>query len=370
MRTLSVLDFFSGAGGTACGFRRDGRFEIIGAVDKQVAKPGRGRSGGSSTKCNPTYARNIGVEPEDYDLATLDPREYRLKKGLQQGQLDVLISCAPCTGFSQKNAQNHLVDDRRNTLVRRTGAFVEELMPRFLVMENVKELIVGNFAVHFRALRRQLSSLGYSTWADVHDLAEYGLPQRRIRALVIASRDGVVTGLPPARSAPRRTVRDAIAHLPPLEAGEKDAQVLDRVKAVPKDGGSWGDIMSNPLFSDERKRYLCTPAMFRARPGSFPDVYGRMWWDRPAPTIVRECAHVGNGRYAHPDQDRMLTVREMALLQGFPEDYEFVGPLTAQYNQLGDAVPPIVSAQIAAHIAQLAAAEVTDEQIATQQRVA
>ena len=66
----------------------------------------------------------------------------------------------------------------------------------------------------------------------------------------------------------------------------------------------------------------------------------------------------------------MLTVREMALLQGFPEDYEFVGPLTAQYNQLGDAVPPIVSAQIAAHIAQLAAAEVTDEQIATQQRVA
>jgi DNA (cytosine-5)-methyltransferase 1 len=360
MSELSVVDFFSGCGGTGWGFASHSAFKLIGAVDKQVAKPS-----GSSTKCNPTYSRNLGIEPKPYDLATLKPKEYMAELELHQGELDVLISCAPCTGFSQKNAQNHVVDDKRNQLVRRTGLFVEVMRPRFLVMENVKELLDGNFASHFRSLRKQLSQLGYSTWAEVHDLSEYGLPQRRIRSLVIASRDGVASGPPLARTT--RTVRDAIGHLPAVAAGETHPddpmhrspsmgkQVFDRIRAMPKDGGSWGDIMTDPHIPEERRRYLCTPAMFRARAGSFPDVYGRMAWDRPAPTIVRECGHVGNGRYAHPEQDRMLTVREMALLQGFPPDYEFVGPLIAKYNQLGDAVPPLISAQIAAHIATLAA---------------
>ncbi|MGI9190274.1 MAG: DNA cytosine methyltransferase [Longimicrobiaceae bacterium] len=95
------------------------------------------------------------------------------------------------------------------------------------------------------------------------------------------------------------------------------------------------------------------PAMFRARPGSFPDVYGRLWWDRPAITITWECAHVGNGRYVHPEQDRLLSVREMALLQGFPSDYQFKGRLTAKYNQIGDAVPPLIAALVAEHIAKI-----------------
>jgi DNA (cytosine-5)-methyltransferase 1 len=114
--------------------------------------------------------------------------------------------------------------------------------------------------------------------------------------------------------------------------------------------------MGDPKRSAAKKRELLTPSMFRARPGSFPDVYGRLWWDRPAITITRECAHVGNGRYVHPEQDRLLTVREMALLQGFPADYMFEGPLTARYNQIGDAVPPMIAAQIAAHVARLAEA--------------
>ena len=82
-------------------------------------------------------------------------------------------------------------------------------------------------------------------------------------------------------------------------------------------------------------------------------MYGRLWWDRPAITITRECAHVGNGRYVHPEQDRLLTVREMALLQGFPADYVFEGPLTARYNQIGDAVPPLISEQLAEHVATM-----------------
>jgi DNA (cytosine-5)-methyltransferase 1 len=262
--------------------------------------------------------------------------------------------------------------------VERTADFVAELMPEFLVMENVKELLNGNQRHHFDALRRRLENdLGYSVWAEVHDLSEYGLPQRRIRALVIARRDGPVIGLPPGLER-KRTVRETIGHLPRIEAGERHPhdpmhvapqntpKVVDRIRAMPKDGGSWSDIMNDSSRSEEEKRYLLVPAMFRARPGSFPDVYGRLWWDRPAITITRECGHVGNGRYVHPEQDRLLSVREMALLQGFPPDYYFEGRLTAKYNQIGDAVPPLIAAEVAKHIIRIKTGELdVDREFAT-----
>jgi DNA (cytosine-5)-methyltransferase 1 len=231
-------------------------------------------------------------------------------------------------------------------------------------MENVKEFLTGNQRHHFELLRHRLEKAGYEVWADVHDLSSFGLPQRRRRALLIAMRDKAAEPLRPSMSVVR-TVRDAIGHLPHVKAGECHPsdrmhvspritpKVLDRIRAIPRDGGSWRDIMLSTSLSDETKRHLLTPAMFRARAGSFPDVYGRLWWDRPAVTITRECAHFGNGRYAHPEQDRLLTVREMALLQGFPPGYVFEGPLTARYNQIGDAVPPLVSEIIAEHVATL-----------------
>lgn len=362
----TVVDLFSGCGGMSYGFHSHRKhFEIIGAVDLQKGKPGKGKSPGSSTECNPTYKRNIGIEPKNADIGLLSPFDYRSELGLRRGELDVLISCAPCTGFSQKNARNHMEDDPRNQLVAKTADFVEELMPEFLVMENVKELLQGNQKHHFEVLLNRLEKdLGYKVWFDVHDLADFGLPQRRIRFLLIARREGQLTGLPAAKHV-HRTVRETISHLPAIVSGEKNPldpmhiapgntpKVLDRIRATPKNGGSWADIMNATHLSDEDKRYLLIPAMFRARPGSFPDVYGRLWWDRPAITITRECGHTGNGRYLHPEQDRLLSVREMALLQGFPADYYFEGRMAAKYNQIGDSVPPLISKQIAAHIIQL-----------------
>ena len=346
------------------GFHVHGRFEILGAVDCQVAKPGRGKSAGTSTYCNPTYRANIGIDPMDADLGVLPPHGLRDEFGLQPGDLDVMISCAPCTGFSQKNAENHIHDDPRNGLVQRTADFVDEMRPAILVMENVKELLSGTQSHHFRELRIRLEQMGYSISAEIHNLVDLGLPQQRRRTLVVASRDQAVTPFVPAKSR-AKTVREAIGHLPALAGGETDSndpmhtaprntkKVMDRLRAIPQDGGSWGDVMNDPDIDDERKRYLLIPAMFRLRPGSFPDVYGRLWWDRPAVTITRECAHVGNGRYVHPEQDRLLSVREMALLQGFPETYWFEGPVTAKYNQIGDAVPPLASRLIAQHVASM-----------------
>lgn len=369
VKRMKVVDLFSGAGGASAGFARLGeRFEIIGAVDLEQGKPGLGRSAGTSTFCNPTFERNIHITPKTADLAVLEPDAYRNELGLEPGELDVLISCAPCTGFSQKNARNHIEDDPRNGLVERTGDFVAEFLPKYLVMENVKELLSGNQRHHFINLRKYLEDIGYSIWAEVHDLSAYGVPQRRVRALILAFRDEVAIGLPRVVMK-RRTVRDAIGHLPEVAAGERHAadpmhvsprmtpRVLDRIRAIPKDGGSWADVMNDSRLSAAQKRYLLIPAMFRARPGSFPDVYGRLWWDRPAITITRECGHVGNGRYVHPEQDRLLTVREMSLLQGFPADYVFQGPLVAKYNQIGDAIPPLVAERIARHVVAVESGE-------------
>jgi DNA (cytosine-5)-methyltransferase 1 len=307
-------------------------------------------------RCNATYFANIGVQPLDADLHTLDPSEYRRTLGLAPLELTVLIACAPCTGFSQKNALNHAVDDARNSLVQRAASWVAELRPEFFVMENVKELLRGRHRHHFEALHRTLTSAGYSVSAQIHDLATFGLPQRRVRALIVARRDGgLVTSLPERRGPPV-TVRDAIAHLPPIEAGEthpddpqhrapaSNAHSLRRIRAIPHDGGSWSDITDPGLL---------IRSMIGKRAGSFPDIYGRLGWDRPAITVTRECAHPGNGRYLHPEQDRMLSVREMALLQGFPPDYVFTGPVSARYNQIGDAVPPMISLQLAEMIAGL-----------------
>jgi DNA (cytosine-5)-methyltransferase 1 len=155
-------------------------------------------------------------------------------------------------------------------------------------------------------------------------------------------------------------VRRAIWELPPVPAGQADPGDAmhvsprfsspvnrQRLAAIPHDGGGWADLLGHP---DAAR--LLTPAMkHRARLrdlGSHPDVYGRMWWDRCAVTIKRECGHIGNGRYAHPDQDRLCTVREMAILQGFPGGYRFVGTLANRYRHIGDAVPPLISYQLAA----------------------
>jgi DNA (cytosine-5)-methyltransferase 1 len=362
-----VVDLFSGCGGMSAGFNTYKEyFKIIGAVDYEVAKPGRGKHKASSTKCNATYHRNIGIEPKNADLMALKPQAYREELGLEKGELEVLIACPPCTGFSQKNSKNHLEDDPRNQLVERTADFVEELLPDFFLMENVKELLRGKHQHHFCILRERLENLNYSIYANIHQLSNYGLPQRRERALVIARRDrGFIGDCLLKRVKRKITVWDAIAWLPVVNAGEvhpsdpmhvspgMTSTVRARIQAIPKDGGSWRDIMDNPNISKDEKHRLLIPSMFRARVGSFPDVYGRLKWHSVAATITRECGHVGNGRYVHPEQDRLLTVREMSLLQGFASNYFFEGSLAAKYNQIGDAVPPSISAQIAQYIIQL-----------------
>lgn len=364
MKRLDVLDLFSGAGGMSFGFHAHPSFRIVGAVDAENGKPSSGRG---SLECNRTYAANMGILPLSVDLSEAQPDQVEkyLAQTSKAGQIDILISCAPCTGFSRTIRKCLVEDDGRNALVRRTGIFVEHFRPKILVMENVGELLEGKFTHHFDGLARQLKKLGYSISANVHNLTRFGLPQRRRRSCIVA----VDTGLEPVGledlwdgyrvRSQAITVRRAIGSLPPLAAGESDpddpfhtspqisANGLERLRRLPKDGGSWPDLLRIP----GGENYLI-PSMKaysdQGRVGPYRDVYGRLSWDQPAVTIKRECSHIGNGRYSHPEQDRHCTVREMAILQGFPRTYRFAAQsLANMYRHVGDAVPPLIAYQIA-----------------------
>jgi DNA (cytosine-5)-methyltransferase 1 len=369
----TVVDLFSGAGGMSCGFSRHPAFAVVGAADAEIGKPS---AGAGTLGCNRSFARNIGIEPLGVDLGTIAAEELRDRLALPDRPV-VLSACAPCTGFSRMLAHNHVRDDARNSLVVRVAAFARVLRPEVIVMENARELLMGRFARHFAALRDELENgLGYRVVSEIHVLTSFGLPQKRERALVVAVRDGLPTlgmgdlwdGLAVRPEA--TTVRRAIAQLPPVAAGEvHESEPMHvsprivseanrrRLAAIPRDGGSWFDLLDDPDAAE-----LLTPSMqHRAATndlGSHPDVYGRLAWDQPAATIKRECGHIGNGRYAHPEQDRLCTVREMALLQGFPDDYAFVSAsLANRYRHVGDAVPPLVAYQLAALVDWILGAE-------------
>ena len=352
----AVVDLFSGAGGMSYGFKAHGAFEVIGAADAEIGKP---TSGNGRLQCNATYRNNIGIDPKQIDLGEVDPADLRDVLGIGERVVDVLSVCPPCTGFTRTNPRNHLRDDCRNGFVPKAADFAVALDADIVVMENARELIRGNFLHHYRAFRDHLEDSGYSVFGRNYTLTRFGLPQVRERAIVIAAKEGLPLytleslwdGWSVKESA--KTVRRALSvaweamgadHRHP---GFRSETVKRRLAAIPCDGGSWMDLLGHPEAGE-----LLTGSMKRiaeaGRFGSYPDVYGRMAWDKPAPTIKRECAHIGNGRYAHPEQDRLCTVAEMAVLNGFPHHYRFNGSSLANtYRHIGDAVPPLISYQLA-----------------------
>jgi DNA (cytosine-5)-methyltransferase 1 len=360
-RIWTVVDLFSGAGGASYGFKANDKFRIMGAADAEIGKPSTGTG---AIDCNATYLANIGVTPVTADLGTIRPEDLAKMLGVKSA-IDVLIACPPCTGFTRTVANNHLRDDPRNSLVAKVAEYAAEFDPKVIFLENARELLRGRFSHHFERLRASLESMGYRVRGDVHMLTRFGLPQQRERSLILAVREGLpLRGLDDLwRSLiveeKATHVRRAIWDLPAIESGHtyvddaahtstlSEGLALQRIRAIPHNGGSWADLLGDP-----RTERFMIPAMWRAvergRLNHFCDVYGRMAWDRPAPTIKRECAHVGNGRYAHPEQDRLCTVREMAILQGFPRHYKFpVASRKNAYRNIGDAVPPLISYQVA-----------------------
>lgn len=348
-RKWTTVDLFAGAGGTALGFHQTGQFRIVAAVeiDKDAAS---------------TYKRNLGVEPIQEDLRKLEPSDLLTSIGLRPGELDVLIGCPPCQGFTLMR-HNAGAEDERNDLVFQYLKFVDKLNPRFIVFENVPGLNrTRHGREYYEKLLDGLKKLGYAVRTEEVDAADYGVPQRRKRIIILGApsekllpllRTKRTHGNPLAPETlygfvrPWRTVRWAIANLPPLEAGEvcptdklhrahrMGDRVADFIRRVPKDGGSRTDV--------PREYWLPCHKKHRGH----GDAYGRLAWDRPAVTITCGCSHLSKGRFVHPEQDRGITPREAALLQGFPMDYDFAGSVTSVCRQIGNAVPPPLAYAIA-----------------------
>jgi len=177
----TVIDLFSGVGGMSYGFHAHPKFKIVGAVDAQIGKPSSGRG---SLQCNIAYQANIGLKPLDEDISALEPNDLRrvLTNTLGTDAPDVLISCAPCTGFSRTLPENHILDNPQNSLITRNALFVREFRPKIFFMENARELLVGNFTHHYERLQEELMHLGYQVHRKNYMLNRFGLPQRRERA--------------------------------------------------------------------------------------------------------------------------------------------------------------------------------------------
>ena len=354
---FTLVDLFSGAGGMSYGFFRHPGFRLIAAADAEIGKPS---SGNGKLQCNTTYFKNIGIIPTKIDLSGIRPSQLRTSLNIPKKiKVDVLSACPPCTGFSRAIPQNHIRDDSRNNLVRKSAEFTVSLDAEIMVMENARELIRGNFKYHYEWFRGYLEKNGYNVFGRTYILSRFGLPQIRERSIVIAAKqrlplhtlESLWDGWGVKDEA--LTVRKAFSHIDSKATGVdvypsfSGDSVGKRLWSIPKNGGSWIDLLKIPggekLMTDAMKRILSEKKV-----GSYPDVYGRMAWDKPAPTIKRECSHIGNGRYAHPEADRLCSVREMAILQGFPNNFIYdEAAVSNMYRHIGDAVPPLISYQLA-----------------------
>jgi len=351
-RRFTVIDLFSGPGGTGLGFRRAG-FDVLGAVeiDQSAAD---------------TYERNLRIDVERRDITGLNPNRFRRRLGLHKGALDVLVGCPPCQGFTRlRNRAGS--GDPRNSLVLRYLSFVTEFKPKYAVFENVPGLVKTRHGKHFyRRLTEGLDALGYKSVSYELNAADFGVAQRRLRVIVVAARASETPMLirrthdSPGSSevlagkkAPWKTVQDVIGNgkLPGVRVGQKPnprdqnhapadtgEDVVAFLRRVPRNGGSRRDVA---------KRYWLD--CHKNHDGHY-DTYGRLSWDRPANTITSGCTNPSKGRFVHPTQARALTIREAALLQGFPKRYRFLG--SSQAEQVGNAVPPPLAYAIARAIAR------------------
>lgn len=384
---LKALDLFAGAGGLSEGLREAG-FSSLYANE-------------ISSRYAQTFAANHPrAVVESRDIRTVDARKVRQKLGLKKGQLDLIAGGPPCQGFSI-NAPKRSLDDSRNHLFREYLRFVAEFQPRMVMVENVPGMVSFEGGATLEAILESLRRLGYDADVRILYAPHYGVPQMRWRTVILGARDaGVARDLfpEPLRQAPVRvnftsqfggrnlvtipraielpqhvTVKDAIDDLPVLRNGELGAKEkpyrvaaqnsyqrlmraasdsvtcheaaslseinMRRLAYIPP-GGNWTDV------PDE----LLPKGMLRARRSDHTKRYGRVAPDGLASTILTKCdPHWG--AYFHYGQDRAFTVREAARLQSFPDSYRFCGSRVEQYEQVGNAVPPLLGAAVGRSLA-------------------
>jgi len=322
-RKPRAVDLFCGAGGLSEGLRQAG-YDVIGAVEIDALA------------CRTYKLNHHGVKLWEIDITQLNGRAMMEALRLEPGDLDLLAACPPCEGFSRIRTKNGArgIRDPRNDLIFDTLRIIRSMRPKSIMLENVPGLAKNK---RYTAFCDKLESLGYHIKWDILNTADYAVPQRRRRLVLVGSTIGKPEFA--AKVVGHKTVRDTIGNLRHPEQSRdvlqnystrRSKKIEDLFKRIPRDGGSRAALG----FEDQlpcHKRFE-----------GFWDVYGRMSWDKPAPTITAGCINPSKGRFLHPSENRAITLREAAMLQTFPRRYRFLldqGRYSVA-SLIGNALPP------------------------------
>ncbi|QQG36720.1 MAG: DNA cytosine methyltransferase [Micavibrio aeruginosavorus] len=363
---MKAVDLFCGCGGISAGLEMAG-FDVLAGVDIEP-------------KYMATFANNFGPEKaHKIDLSKTPPKEFMESIGVYEGELDLLAGGPPCQGFSKNVPRSQRTSESSNNLLIKTYLdYCEALKPKMVLIENVAEMKNGFEQTYTNEIIERLADTGYAVTSVVLNAADYGVPQRRRRAFFMANRLGIQYSSPNATHIPIQSekeaqlsilpisshinVWDAIGDLPSLEHGEGDeeceyasAPFSDFQKLMRGRKKKVKNHVARFLQPTQYARLASLkpgqglkdlPSKLKVK-GGYSGAYGRLTKDMVAPTITRWVFHPGSGRWGHPVDIRVLTIREAARIQGFPDDFEFVGSYTDQAGQLGNAVPPLLAQKIA-----------------------
>lgn len=322
---IEAVDLFCGVGGLTAGLIKSG-IKVKAGYD-------------IADECHFAYEHNNKATFVHKDVAEVTASE--ISSWYSEGSIRLLAGCAPCQPFSTYNQGKDTTKDKKWPLLYHFSRLIKEVMPELVTMENVPEVIKHKV---YQDFIDELKLLGYEVFSKEVVCVQYGIPQTRKRHVVLASKIGYIELLPPTHIKPV-TVKQVIGKLEPLRAGEKSTKDplhiaaklselnLQRIKkSIP--GGTWRDWPENLRAECHKKE----------SGKSYPAVYGRMEWDKPAPTMTTLCFGFGNGRFGHPEQDRGISLREAALFQTFPKNYQFTAtPKKINFKgvgrMIGNAVP-------------------------------
>ena len=342
-KTYEVIDLFCGIGGLSYGLKCQG-MKILAGFDLDYT-------------CQYAYETNTGGKFYYRDVKTISGDEINKLYSQKKNVIKVLAGCAPCQPFSSYAFKNKNKDKDKYNLLYEFGRLVKEVHPDIVTMENVPAIASFKLKSVLADFVEVLQNEGYNVKYKVVYCPDYGIPQTRKRLVLLASRLGNIDLISPTHKKENYvTVKDAIGHLPPLEAGQGcptdalhrcralSSLNLQRLKSTPY-GGSWKDWPTDLMLECHKKE----------SGKSFGSVYGRMVWEEPSPTMTTLCTGIGNGRFGHPVQNRAISAREAALFQTFPITYKFFPneyevSLTKASRYIGNAVPPKLGEVIAQSI--------------------
>ena len=362
-----VLDLFAGCGGMSWGLHKAG-FQVIGGIDiwEQALKTFQFN--------HPDAQVFLG------DIAELSTLEVMKLLGLKKGQLDVLMGGPPCQGFSKnQTAANRFIEDPRNQLYKEFMRFVSDLLPKVVVMENVAEIYNAFEGKVRNEIIENFEALGYRLEIKVLTASDFGIPQKRRRCIFLATRGEIDPVFPqPTHISETKSgslfdlpthvsAWDAIGNLPKPTTDPKEKLLSNSIpktefeKWVNNPEGKVSNHFVHKMQPKQVERYKALqpgedirhlPDHLRPKSG-FSGAYGRLDFKSVAPTITRWVFHPGSGRYGHPQEPRVLTMREAARLQSFTDDFEFIGTKNEIAGQIGNSVPPLLMFSLAPTILEL-----------------